>query len=367
MPAAGTVSRRVLARRERVAELYASGLVQRVIAERLSEHQQTVSRDLAALEAAGELARRRAAQVRREALERARATKERRDSERRNELLEHAGGCGSPSCPDPDCEVPHGHCHFPGCGECAAVAPQMRTARRWVAGYPTLCCSRHVVWLARELASGREQGLLTGRELARQIGVADITSRVRAKVVEPDERGRGRVTWYRPETVRQLRRLEAVRVTRARTGNANASCLRWYDPEWVEKWARDRGWLALRAERHGLSASQVVALVRAEVAERRKLVLPHAAGRKTATMPAAHHLEWLSAFAELRDYYDRRACAGDAPTSAKRICLDVAIDDFARHPERWSYDPERAPREASAKVWKAVKALQTADTEIIRV
>jgi hypothetical protein len=66
----------------------------------------------------------------------------RRDwAERRQSLLAEAGGCGSPTCGDPDCRLGPGACHRPGCPKTAAIAVDTCSNRRWVRGYPTRYCS----------------------------------------------------------------------------------------------------------------------------------------------------------------------------------------------------------------------------------
>jgi hypothetical protein len=72
----------------------------------------------------------------------AKAAWQRRDwAELRRSLLTEAGGCGSPTCSDPDCQVKPGACHRPGCTENAAIAVDTCNDRRWVRGYPTKYCS----------------------------------------------------------------------------------------------------------------------------------------------------------------------------------------------------------------------------------
>lgn len=49
------------------------------------------------------------------------------------------GGCGSPTCSDDQCGVPHGQCH--NCGKPAVIAKRSQRTKRWVKGLPTLYCS----------------------------------------------------------------------------------------------------------------------------------------------------------------------------------------------------------------------------------
>jgi hypothetical protein len=77
--------------------------------------------------------------------------------------------------------------------------------------------------------------------------------------------------------------------------------------------------------------------------------------------PATYHHEWAKRFRELHS----ELCAGYAayhvdgdtePTSLGTAGL-IAIEDYARHPERWRYDPETNLRAAERRVWGAVKPL----------
>jgi hypothetical protein len=87
---------------------------------------------------------------------------------------------------------------------------------------------------------------------------------------------------------------------------------------------------------------------------RRLLSLP---GRPHAT----YHGELAAMFrkrkAELCARYAAYHVDGDRPPSNLGVALMVAIDDYARHPERWKYDPEKHPENAARRVWKAVKPL----------
>ena len=139
------------ARRKRAAALYAGGSTMREIADELKVSIATVfkyldeleiPRDRSAAAAAG--ARRRAAPL-------------------REKILANAGGrCGSPGCSDPDCKVPPGQCHRPGCTERATIASQTWEAQRRVAGHSMMYCSRR----CRGLASKDELGAAALERLA---------------------------------------------------------------------------------------------------------------------------------------------------------------------------------------------------------
>src|SRR5262249_20675427 len=95
---------------------------------------------------------------------------------RRAPLRAEAGGCGSPTCRDPDCSLEHGRCHRPGCDAPAFVATFTAARHRWVVGEPTLDCQRGGAVFARNaglpwaeaFATLKEDGqLLEAREVGR--------------------------------------------------------------------------------------------------------------------------------------------------------------------------------------------------------
>lgn len=58
-----------------------------------------------------------------------------------DEIMNTVGGCGSPTCNDPECQVPPGLCHAPGCSKPAITAPKTSRENHWVRGKPTAYCS----------------------------------------------------------------------------------------------------------------------------------------------------------------------------------------------------------------------------------
>jgi hypothetical protein len=66
-----------------------------------------------------------------------------RHAELRAKLLAEAGGCGSPTCRNPDCDVKHGQCHWPGCQESAGRPKNSQSRFRWVIGEPAIYCGLH--------------------------------------------------------------------------------------------------------------------------------------------------------------------------------------------------------------------------------
>ena len=79
-------------------------------------------------------------------------------------LLATVGGCGSPSCTDPDCTIPAGQCHRDGCAN-PARAPWGTDERiRSVRGYPLRHCSKRCERLDNEQVVAAAAARLTERE-----------------------------------------------------------------------------------------------------------------------------------------------------------------------------------------------------------
>jgi lambda repressor-like predicted transcriptional regulator len=136
----------------------------------------------------------------------------------------------------------------------------------------------------------------------------------------------------------------------------------WQNPPFVVKIFKARGIIAKRAAEKGLTEAEAVALIRADAEQRRKLIAARRRGRRAAHRVAAHHEEWLVALREVRDYHERRHCVGEAMPSDWQLYLEVALEDYLAHPERWEYDPNAAPNAATTRVAKAIKALQIPPT-----
>jgi hypothetical protein len=77
--------------------------------------------------------------------------------------------------------------------------------------------------------------------------------------------------------------------------------------------------------------------------------------------PAEYHQEWLSRFRELHSELCANHAAyhidGDRPPTRLGTAQLIAIEDFARHPERWKYDPRTNLKAAERRVWDAVNGL----------
>jgi hypothetical protein len=259
-----TTSARVVRRRALVADAWLPDSTPAAIAETLGIRQQTLSRDLIALEAAGAIVRRPANEARTAALAKANENK----AAAVPLALGGPGGCGSPTCLDLDCKVPHGRCHFPGCPEPAATPKQSHTAKRHVAGIPALCCSRHVAWLANELREHRARGLVAGREAAAWLGVVDITPYLVAELLTPDERGHGGVLWFTEATLARFERQQA------RRGNG-------WTEETMEGFYRSRWLDAIAASRGVNAALEALERSRSRAAARRKRLRARRGGAPT--------------------------------------------------------------------------------------
>jgi DNA-binding XRE family transcriptional regulator len=223
-----------------------------------------------------------------------------------------------------------------------------------------------------------ELGLLDVSEIAEALGVSEGTARayIRFRELEGevwlvDNR---RVYVAHPDAVRDFKRAYARSVRSVdKTGRSRQA---WLDADSVVERYKSLGWLKARAEKHGLSDDQAALLVRAEVQERRRLILRHARGRKPSLGPASHHLEWAVEFAATEAEFERDFELGvrrRLPTNWE-IALDVAERDWEARPERWKgyasdpRDPCRLDpalrRRAADRLLKAVKPLQAAQKKI---
>jgi hypothetical protein len=134
------------------------------------------------------------------------------------------------------------------------------------------------------------------------------------------------------------------------------------DPDWVFRWALRRGTALDDAER-----------LRSRVIERnrRRALIRTGTGRpKSAT---EYHIQWFERFTELKAELDAQheslsalgiGLDDPAPTDMG-VALLVAEEDFAEHPERWKYDPKRAPRAAADRIRNAVRRHNHAGTKLI--
>ncbi|MGH3032401.1 MAG: hypothetical protein ACRDNE_16890 [Gaiellaceae bacterium] len=212
----------------------------------------------------------------------------------------------------------------------------------------------------------RAAGLLDASGVAELLGVhPSVVSVYRRLGLEPaiELVGELRRPMYRPEDV--------DRFIRARVRSEDGRALLMFDPDHVTKVWRGHGWLSRFAERRGLTEDEAEAIVRLRVEKRRPL-LRHRRGRRRATGPPAHHLEWAEAFArmkvELEEEAREKAALGlpDGPPTDWQVAAAVALHDAEAHPERWEYDPSdpRLERPAADRVLSAVKPLQTAQIQI---
>jgi hypothetical protein len=275
------------------------------------------------------------------------------------------GRCGSWTCRDPDCQVPRGQCHH--CSDPAELAPQSDRRKRWVAGKPMLCCSKHgPMWITKALADGRARGLRTGREAAGWLAVADITPYVRAGLLKPDERGPGRLMWFSEQTLKGCER----KLARGR-GHLDKpqAAERHFDVRWLPRLARTDVASAL--------ASRDEAKARTARRQRQRAARR---GRKPSQTPLSHHTEWLRSYEALRDemqenYSERRELGlladGEQPPKTWHVLLAVAERDWSQHRERWpgyrasSIDPESMhPDDVRKAAQRVLGGIKTACTRL---
>jgi hypothetical protein len=217
-----------------------------------------------------------------------------------------------------------------------------------------------------------ELGLLGISEIAAELRVSEGMARAYIRFGELEGEVRvfdGLRVYFAPrEAVREFKRSYARSVGSA--DKAGSSRRAWLDADSVVERYRALGWLGRRAKQHGLSEDQAELLVRAEVRERRALILRHARGRKPLTGPSAHHVEWAREFEATKDEFERdfELGARPRPPTNWEVALDVAERDWRAHPERWRWyvsdpsDPSRldptSRRGAADRLLKAIKALQ---------
>lgn len=94
-----------------------------------------------------------------------------RDDALRAELMARAGGCGSPTCQDPECDLPHGRCHASGCENMTRLARQTWPAQRRVRDQPVLYCSMDCVKVGEKdrVDRYRAQGLFPASDVAKEL------------------------------------------------------------------------------------------------------------------------------------------------------------------------------------------------------
>lgn len=233
---------------------------------------------------------------------------------------------------------------------------------------------------AREEIDQKKQAedLVETREIADYMGVstAMASSRYVAARILPAEQfyvnGLPHTYLVRRQAFERFRREFALDLDRPRA-------LDWLNEEHVLAVYRGRGWLAKMMMISGLSELDAEEVVRARVRRRRERLRNHRRGRRSSPGPPAHHLEWAERFsmrkAELAtEYQDAVELGllgnGDRPPTNFDVSLAVAEDSFREHRELWSDYPSSPSdplalhpdwgREATRRVWMAVKTLQIA-------
>jgi hypothetical protein len=201
-------------------------------------------------------------------------------------------------------------------------------------------------------AAVRREGLWLAPDVMAKIAVSGpYLSRtlVRSGRLRAEERViAGRRCWvFRPNDVRAFQRARPVS--------------RWHNPEWVQRRVLNSGMVDRRAEAEGISKSQALEQYLAEVDVRRR----RPAGRPPRADAPEHHYDWLRRFCEIRENHESHAYAGEPMPKPSKICLEVALEDYLEHPDRWpDYEPAKLPKSARDRVWTAVKPLLIAESEI---
>jgi len=105
--------------------------------------------------------------------------REHKDELLREKIMQKAGGCGSPACADPDCQVEPGSCHLPSCAELARLAPKSSRQNRWVKGLPTAFCSPGHASVARNSGAGDAARLRQLQDAGYTNDIAQLAKKIR--------------------------------------------------------------------------------------------------------------------------------------------------------------------------------------------
>ena len=103
--------------------------------------------------------------------------------------LGEPGGCSSWTCCDPDCKVPPGSCHWPGCELPAARPGQSSVDKRWIADTPALYCTLHgaptATGMHAQLVEEPSQGYISTAKVAELLHVATLKGYHRSTDLQP--------------------------------------------------------------------------------------------------------------------------------------------------------------------------------------
>jgi hypothetical protein len=264
--------------------------------------------------------------------------------------------------------------------------------RFWASRGRAVYCSRNCRTEAlrrdmnRSLAEGveaiRAAGLLTTSEASARLRLSEGTLRnlVHRRAV-PAERialrhGQALLA-FAPDALERYQRDAARSLT--------APGLAWLDPRKAFNRLRGMGYVDRFKRDRGLTDEEAYDLITGNVLRRRERMLPHRRGRKRASAPASHHLEWVALFNEisgtLNAAFAERVELGlaepnETPPTQFEIAAAVAEAHWREHRNDacWrDYPPSprmrdalhpKFERPAADMVLTAVKRLQNAQTEI---
>ena len=287
---------------------------------------------------------------------------------KRQELLDAAGGCGSPTCNDPDCTVQPGKCHADGCDQDAVLAPQTSRHWRWVKGQPTKFCSVTCVGrtgnrqgteqLAADIAEYERQGYWTIPRAAQELLLSEPTL-IRYLISGPNRRlppQRVRAA-HGPLLLIPIR--EAKRLAKARLTSDHWLVQIHNDPDEAARWE------AKRSEACGRQLSVNQALAIRDKVERRNTIA-NKIRIDTGRPPSANalHTRWDLILLALQ--------SENLETEPSELFGDVALLDWQQHPEDWPRERYPAKRDdlddfadgyvrraARDRVQKALQRLRT--------
>jgi Helix-turn-helix domain of resolvase len=265
-----------------------------------------------------------------------RAVKARQTAAWLEPLKKELAGTLSWSCDEPDCDEP------------ALIAARDWKTWGWVKDQPLRFCRIHARHglarsIAKQIEEANQRGYLTGVQAAERLHLASIASRP----IAPDGRT-PHFNLYLPDTLDTADREWARGIDSSRQG-------------WPREWGPKRieaAYFSLErleslAERHGIRKALEMKAAALERAERRMRKLR----RRTAGRRAAGYVgEWAERFNSIRQNYESHSYGDGSMPSDWRLYLEVAIEDYCEHPERWSYNPAEQPRPARNRVSMALKS-----------
>jgi hypothetical protein len=199
-----------------------------------------------------------------------------------------------------------------------------------------------------ELARLNAEGYLSTRQAAGELGVAESSL---YEILPPAER----------------RLVEGEQLRLVRANDVKALARERLASPWVSYYDDPANYL-IHAGKLDVPLDRARSLLDTrQEARRRHRRIRVGTGRPKGTGPPAYHFDWAEAFwqfeAEMQETYESYHVDGDPPPTKWEVAILVAVADYGAHPERWSYSPEQNRRAAADRVWTALKALQSAQSE----